>query len=205
MWVFLRTGEIEFARAVEPLTSDTTVSVTLNTLALVTGVTVASILIGVPLAILTAQTDLPFKRFWTITSALPLVVPSYIGALAMYPGWSPRWVLRIEVERVVLSNFRLSTACTARYCADAVSYPYVFLTTRASLLSFDGTVVEAARTLNHTRWEAFRRVTLLADRTRYRRWRAAGARMPSLTSAHRRSCGTTCSPGHLRRVRRSPA
>jgi iron(III) transport system permease protein len=40
------------------------------------------------------------------------------------------------------------------------TYPYVFLTTRASLISFDGTVVEAARTLNQTRWQAFKRVTL---------------------------------------------
>jgi ABC-type Fe3+ transport system permease subunit len=40
------------------------------------------------------------------------------------------------------------------------TYPYVFLTTRASLLSFDGSIVEAARSLNHTRWEAFKRVTL---------------------------------------------
>ncbi|MFC6725665.1 ABC transporter permease, partial [Halobium palmae] len=39
-------------------------------------------------------------------------------------------------------------------------YPYVFLTTRASLLSFDASLVEAARTLNHSYPAAFRRVVL---------------------------------------------
>ena len=40
------------------------------------------------------------------------------------------------------------------------TYPYVYLTARAGLLSFDTTLLEAARTLNHGRWQAFRRVTL---------------------------------------------
>jgi iron(III) transport system permease protein len=40
------------------------------------------------------------------------------------------------------------------------TYPYVFLTTRASLLSLDASLVRAARTLDATRREAFRRVTL---------------------------------------------
>jgi len=39
-------------------------------------------------------------------------------------------------------------------------YPYVFLTTRASLLSFDESQLEAARTLNHGYRAAFRRVIL---------------------------------------------
>lgn len=161
VWVFLRAGEIEFARAVELLTSDTTVSVTLNTLALVTGVTVASILIGVPLAILTAQTDLPFKRFWTITSALPLVVPSYIGAFAFVSAFGPRGVLADLLSPLGIEQIpTIYGLHGAMLVLTLFTYPYVFLTTRASLLSFDGTVVEAARTLNHTRWEAFRRVTL---------------------------------------------
>jgi iron(III) transport system permease protein len=40
------------------------------------------------------------------------------------------------------------------------TYPYVFLTTRASLLSLDASLVTAARTLDCGRWAAFRRVTL---------------------------------------------
>ena len=39
-----------------------------------------AILLGVPLAWLTACTDLPGKRFWAVLAALPLVVPSYVAA-----------------------------------------------------------------------------------------------------------------------------
>lgn len=40
------------------------------------------------------------------------------------------------------------------------TYPYVFITTRAALKSMDTTLIDAARTLNHSRWEAFKRVTV---------------------------------------------
>ena len=161
VWLFLRAGEIAVPRAIELLTSQTTVEVTLNTLALVVGVTTASIVVGVPLAILTAQTDLPFRRFWTITSALPLVVPSYIGAFAFVSAFGPRGALAdllapLGVEQLP-TVYGLHGAVLV---LTLFTYPYVFLTTRAALLSFDGTVVEAARSLNHTRWEAFKRVTL---------------------------------------------
>ncbi|WP_324757825.1 ABC transporter permease [Haloarcula sp. GH36] len=160
VWLFLQAGEIEFARAVELLTSETTVSVTLNTVALVGGVTLFAIALGVPLAILTVQTDLPFKRFWTITSALPLVVPSYIGAFAFVSAFGPHGELAdllapLGIEQIP-TIYGLHGAILV---LTLFTYPYVFLTTRASLLSFDGTVVEAARSLNHTRWQAFRRVT----------------------------------------------
>jgi iron(III) transport system permease protein len=160
VWLFLQAGEIELARAIELLTSETTVSVTLNTIALVGGVTVAAIALGVPLAILTVQTDLPFKRFWTITSALPLVVPSYIGAFAFVSAFGPHGELAdllapLGIEQIP-TIYGLHGAVLV---LTLFTYPYVFLTTRASLLSFDGTVVEAARSLNHTRWQAFKRVT----------------------------------------------
>ena len=161
VWLFLRAGEIEFVRAVELLTSETTVEVTINTLTLVAGVTIASILLGVPLAILTVQTDLPFKRFWTVTAALPLVVPSYIGAFAFVSAFGPRGALAdllapLGIEQLpTIYGFHGAVLVLTLF-----TYPYVFLTTRASLLSFDGTVVEAARSLNHTRWQAFKRVTL---------------------------------------------
>jgi len=138
-----------------------TVDVVVNSLLLTGAVTMCSILIGVPLAVLTVQTDLPFRRFWTVVAALPLVIPSYIGAFAFVSAFGPRGVLQgvlapLGVQELpdVFGLFGATLVLTL------YTYPYVYLTTRASLISFDGTVVEAARTLNHSRWEAFRRVTL---------------------------------------------
>ncbi|QIO22927.1 iron ABC transporter permease [Haloarcula sp. JP-L23] len=160
VWLAIHASEMPTARIVGLLTGETASSVTINTLVLVTAVTGVSILVGVPLAILTVQTDLPFRRFWTVTSALPLVVPSYIGAFAFVSAFGPRGELAdllapFGVEQIPPIFGLHGTVLVLTL----FTYPYVFLTTRASLLSFDGTVVEAARTLNHTRWEAFKRVT----------------------------------------------
>jgi len=160
-WVLITASEMPTGRLVELVLSETTTTVTVNTVVLVAAVTAMSVLVGVPLAILTVQTDLPFKRFWTITSALPLVVPSYIGAFAFVSAFGPRGELAdllapLGIEQIP-TIYGLHGAVLV---LTLFTYPYVFLTTRASLISFDGTVVEAARTLNHTRWQAFKRVTL---------------------------------------------
>ncbi|WP_135302852.1 ABC transporter permease [Haloarcula amylovorans] len=160
VWLAIHAVEMETARIVALVTGETAIDVTLNSLVLVTAVTAVSVLVGVPLAILTVQTDLPFRRFWTVTSALPLVVPSYIGAFAFVSAFGPRGELAdlltpLGIEQIPPIHGLHGTVLVLTL----FTYPYVFLTTRASLLSFDGTVVEAARTLNHTRWEAFKRVT----------------------------------------------
>jgi len=160
-WVLLRALEVDTDRAVSLVFSADTLGIALNSLVLVGVVTAGSILIGVPLAILTVQTDLPFRRFWTVVAALPLVVPSYIGAFTFVSAFGPRGVLQnvlapLGIERIP-TLYGLPGAALVLVL---FTYPYVYLTTRASLLSFDGTVVEAARTLNHSRWQAFRHVTL---------------------------------------------
>jgi iron(III) transport system permease protein len=56
--------------------SSTTLGVLARSVALVVVVTGASVGVGVPLAVLTVQADIPFGRFWTVLAALPLTVPS---------------------------------------------------------------------------------------------------------------------------------
>ena len=161
LWIFLRAADVGVESSLQLLARSSTVDILVNSVALVTTVTVASVLIGVPLAVLTVETDLPFRRFWTVALALPLVVPSYIGAFAFVSAFGPRGTLADA-----LAQFGIESIPTiygfqgAALVLTLFVYPYVFLTTRASLLSFDGRLVEAARTLNHSRWAAFKRVTL---------------------------------------------
>mgnify|MGYP000200472634 CR=1 FL=1 len=153
----LRLGE----RALSLLVADSTLSILVNSVGLVAAVTAGTVLVGVPLAVLTVQTDLPFRRFWTVVAALPLVVPSYIGAFAFTTAFGPRGVLAdllapLGVERLpTVYGFPGAILVLVLY-----TYPYVFLTTRAALLSLDPSLVEAARTLDCSRREAFRRITL---------------------------------------------
>ncbi|UWG47855.1 ABC-type Fe3+ transport system, permease component [Halanaeroarchaeum sp. HSR-CO] len=148
-------------RAVELTVNPTTFQVLLRSIALVTVVTLGSIVVGVPLAVLTVQAAIPFRRFWTVVSALPLAIPSYLGAFAVVSAFGPRGAFSrvlapIGIEQIpTVYGFTGAAVVLVFY-----TYPYVFLTTRASLLSMDASLVEAARTLNTGRWEAFRRVTL---------------------------------------------
>ena len=160
-WLVIEAVRVEPGRAWELIARPATIGILRNTLLLVVGVTTFSILIGVPLAWLTVQTDLPFRRFWSIIVALPLVVPSYIGAFTFVSAFGPRGEFQeilqpLGIERLPeIYGLPGSILVITLY-----TYPYVYLTARAGLLSFDTTLLEAARTLNHGRWQAFRRVTL---------------------------------------------
>ncbi|WP_122089305.1 ABC transporter permease [Halalkalicoccus subterraneus] len=161
VWIVMRVLQVdtEYARSI--LARPTTVEILLTSLGLVAAVTGASILLGVPLAFLTVRTDLPFRRFWTIAVALPLVIPSYLGAFTFVMAFGPSGefadaLAPLGIESIPsIYGFWGTTLVLTLY-----TYPYVFITTRASLLSFDQGLVEAARTLGTSRWEAFRRVTL---------------------------------------------
>ncbi len=160
MWLVVDVSRLgrEAARlAVAPAT----LTVLGRTVALVVVVTATSILVGVPLAALTTRTDLPLRRFWTIVVALPLAIPSYLGAFAAVSAFGPQGVIA-----ELLAPLGIDWVPTVYGFAGAAlvltiyTYPYVFLTTRAALLSFDRSQFEAARTLNADRWGAFRRVVL---------------------------------------------
>jgi iron(III) transport system permease protein len=55
-----------------------------NSLSLAGATTLITVLLGVPLGTLFAKTDLPLKRFFTILFVIPLLVPSYILAIAWF-------------------------------------------------------------------------------------------------------------------------
>ena len=53
----------------------------INSLAITVLVTVLSVSLGLILAFLVVKTDLPGKKFWQVAMALPLSIPTYIGAV----------------------------------------------------------------------------------------------------------------------------
>lgn len=160
-WIFVRAAEVDFARASSILFRARTIEIIANSLALMGAVTFLSILLGVPLAFLTVRTDLPFRRFWTIVAALPLAIPSYLGALAYIAMFGPRGELQTLLAPLGIERLpEIYGLGGAILIITLYTYPYVYLTTRAALKTFDTTLVDAARTLNHNYKSAFRRVTL---------------------------------------------
>ncbi|WEL18664.1 ABC-type Fe3 transport system, permease component [Halorhabdus sp. SVX81] len=159
-WLFeeaLNLGPRALALTVDPRT----IEILLRSVALVTIVTAASVLVGVPIALLTARTDLPFARLFTVLAALPLAIPSYLGALAVLSAFGSGGILTGVLAPLGIEQLPLIDGFAgAAIVLTLYTYPYVLLTTRASLLSLDTSLIEAARTLDAGRLEAFRRVTL---------------------------------------------
>ncbi|MBE2198059.1 MAG: iron ABC transporter permease [Anaerolinea sp.] len=133
-----------------------------NTIGLAAAVTGATAVIAIPLAWLTACTDLPGKRLWAVLAALPLVIPSYVAAYLYASILSPKGLLQqglfplTGIER--LPNFYGFPG--AFFVLTLITYPYTFLTVRAALKRLDPSLVEAARSLGYSPWQAFWRVTL---------------------------------------------
>ncbi|WP_339102543.1 iron ABC transporter permease [Haloterrigena salinisoli] len=160
-WLLYEATTVDPGRAWDLIARSETLEVIGNSLLLMIAVTTLSVLIGVPLAWLTVQTDLPFRRFWSIIVALPLVVPSYIGAFAFVSAFGPYGEFQALLEPIGIERLpEIYGLSGATLVITLYTYPYVYLTTRAALLSFDATLLDAARTLNHSTWAAFRRVTL---------------------------------------------
>ena len=156
-WLVWQAWTVEPSRAYDLMFSSQTAWITINSLVLMLSVTVLSIILGVPLAMLTTRTDLAYPRFWTIVAALPLVIPSYIGAIAFVSMFGSGG----EIDSVFgMTLPRIHGVSGAIFIITLYTYPYVFLTTRAALISMDSTLVDAAHSLNHGPFNAFRRVTL---------------------------------------------
>ncbi|UTW46234.1 iron ABC transporter permease [bacterium SCSIO 12696] len=115
-----------------------------NTLLLMAITAAGAVVIGVPLALLTAYVQLPWRRFWLVILVAPLAMPSYIGAFTLYAAFGPGG----EINQL----FGLATPAFEGLSGAAIvmtlyTYPFVLLATRASLLNLDPSMVDAARTL----------------------------------------------------------
>ncbi len=133
-----------------------------RTIGLALSVTGVSALIAVPLAWLTARTDVPWRRLWAILTPLPLVIPSYVGAYLLASAMGPRGLLQQGLE-ALLGIERLPSLYGfpgALITLTLLSYPYLLLSIRATLLRMDPALEEASRSLGHNAWQTFWHVTL---------------------------------------------
>lgn len=132
-----------------------------NTLLLVGAVAISTTALAVPLGWLTARTDLPGRQFWTIALTLPLVVPSFVAALAFIAALGPRGLVQQILEPIGVSRLPSLYGFWGAWLILTLStLPYAFLTVRAALMGFDASQEEAARSLGLGPWQAFRRATL---------------------------------------------
>jgi iron(III) transport system permease protein len=160
------------------LSLDTTGRLIVDTSVLVAAVVAAALLIGVPLAWLLTRTDVPARPVLAVAAALPLVIPSYVAALALLGALGPRGMLQqllegpFGVERLPdVYGFR-----GAVLALTLSTYPYVYLLASAAMRDLDPSLEEAARGLGRSRLRTFFSVTLPAVRPSL----AAGALLVAL-------------------------
>lgn len=147
------------SRSLIPLT--TSVELVVNTGLLAFGVVAAALAVGAPLAWLVVRTDLPGRRVWGLAASLPLVIPSFVAALALLGALAPRGLVQQVLDPLGVQRLPEIYGYWGALLALTLStYPYVFLLTAAGLRSVDPSAEEAARGLGAGRVAVFRRVTL---------------------------------------------
>lgn len=165
------------SEAVEYLLRPRTLAIFTNSLVLTVAVVCASGIIGVAFAWLTTRTQLPYRRVILVIGLLPMVIPSYIGSLALIEVFGPVGTLQkllapLGVRRLpdIYGLFGATFAITL------FTYPYFVLPVRAAMLRLDRSLEESARSLGLSQGELFWRVTLPALRPAF----AAGALLTAL-------------------------
>lgn len=160
-YLLLRAGTVGLDKAVDLILRTRTLQVIGNSAGLALAVTLASLVISLPLAWLTVRTDLPWRRGWTVLITMPLVIPSYVGGFALVAMMGPRGMMQeflapLGVERLP-SIYGFPGALWA---LTLFTYPYLYLSLRAGLHNLDPAIEEAARSLGYSALRAFVQVTL---------------------------------------------
>lgn len=136
----------------------------LNTLSLTAAVTAGTVILGVSLAWLTERTDLKGRRLWSWLLAMPLAIPTYIGAIVHLALLRPRGGYLPSLITELLGR-PITTPSPfgflgAAFILTIFMYPYVYLLSAAAFRSIHASQEEAARSLGHGLWSTMWRVTL---------------------------------------------
>ncbi|CAN5532227.1 ABC transporter permease [soil metagenome] len=124
-----------------------------------TAASVASLLLGVPLAWVLARTSFPGLGLLRALVTLPLIVPPVVGGLALLLAFGRNGVL----GRYLDSWFGITLPFTTAGVVMAetfVAMPFLIVTVEGALRSSDLGLEEAAATLGASRITIFRRITL---------------------------------------------
>ncbi|XHF30814.1 iron ABC transporter permease [Pseudomonas chlororaphis] len=134
-----------------------------NTLTLVLGVGIGVTLLGVSLAWLTSLCEFPGRRWLDWALMLPFAIPAYVLAfvfVGLLDFAGPVQTLLREWFGTGLRLPRVRSTGGVILVLVLVFYPYVYLLARTAFLAQGKGLMEAARVLGQSPWQAFWRVAL---------------------------------------------
>jgi molybdate transport system permease protein len=121
--------------------------------------TLASVVLGVPLAWVLARTRFPGRGAVRALVTVPLVLPPVVGGVALLLVLGRRGLVGTWLDRWFGVSLPFTTAAVV--VAEAfVAMPFLVLAVEGALRGADRRYEEAAATLGASRWTTFRRVTL---------------------------------------------
>ncbi|MPZ99381.1 MAG: ABC transporter permease subunit [Dehalococcoidia bacterium] len=149
------------ARAIEVIARSSTLELTWRTLLFASAATALAMAIALPMAWLTERSDLPGRRVLRILGAMPLAIPSYVGAMVAVSALGPRGLLQQALEPLGVDRLpSIYGFWGATFVLALFTYPYLLLTLRPALLSLDPRLEELSRGFGYGRWTTFGRVIL---------------------------------------------
>ena len=120
----------------------------LNTLLLFFAVIFSSLLLGLLISILTVRYEFPGSKILFSLTILPLVIPSYIGALTYVSAFSPKGLFVDLFSKYGVSEITGIEGFVGSWIVLTLfTYPYVQLICSSALRNLDSTVEDAARSL----------------------------------------------------------
>ncbi len=172
-------------------TSSATLVPLRNTLGLAAATAVSTSVVGTGLAWLTTRTDLPLRRMWAALAALPLVFPSFVGALALTAGLSPGGLLDEPLGWIGIDATRPEGFWGAWLVLTLFTTPYVLLPVGARLAALPPSLEESARLLGRRPFAVFRSVVLPQIRGAIGQARCSCSSTRSAISGWSCCCGST--------------
>lgn len=151
------TGDADLAAL---YTSTATLTPLRNTLVLAFATALSTSAVGTGLAWVTTRTDLPLRRLWAVLTALPLVFPSFVGALALVSAVSTGGLADAPLGWIGIEARRPQGFLGAWFVLTLFTTPYVLLPVAARLSALPPSLEESARLLGRRPLAVFRSVVL---------------------------------------------
>ena len=136
-----------------------------NALKLAATTTVLTALLALPLALLADRYAFPGKSLATALLMAPMILPPFVGALAVEKILSlNNGSVNLVLTRLGLGQVNFLSGPGTFWVVVGLEvlhlYPILFLNATAALANIDPAMAEAARNLGASRWRVFARITL---------------------------------------------
>ena len=133
----------------------------INTISLFIVVVATSVFIGLVVSVVLTRIELKGSKIWFTLCALPLVIPSYIGALTYVSAFSSQGLLvQLFRDRGLTEIAGIDGFIGSWIVLSLFTYPYVQLICSSALKNLDVTVEEAARSLGKSRIQVYTSIVL---------------------------------------------